>query len=114
MTDDEHLDVDINAPTVLQEGQSLSLEMRATQPAHLVILYLEEEGPGGVLWPSPELPVPTIDRDASLTLPPAGSDPLIAGLRQPGVPALETLVVFAFTEEADFDHLRPQGAVVAA
>jgi len=114
LTNDEHLDVDIHAPTVLQEGQSLSLEMRATQPAHLVVLYLEEEGPGGVLWPSPELPVPTIDRDASLTLPPAGSDPLIAGLRQPGIPALETLVVFAFTEEADFDRLRPQGAVVAA
>lgn len=114
LTNDEHLDVDIDAPTVLHEGQTLTLEVRSTQPAHLVVLYLEEEGPGGVLWPSPELPLPKIDRDASLTLPPAGSDPLIAALREPGVAALETLVVFAFTEEADFDRLRPQGAVVAA
>ncbi|MCA9637746.1 MAG: hypothetical protein KC420_17085, partial [Myxococcales bacterium] len=47
----------------------------------------------------------------SLTLPPAGSDPLVAALREPGVPTLETLVIYAFTEEADFDRLRPRGAV---
>lgn len=109
----QSLDLEINAPMVLQEGQALSLEIRASQPVTLIVIYLEEDGPGGVLWPGPDLPLPQIN-GGSLQLPPIGTEPLIAALREPGVRALETLVIFAFTDEADFKRLRPQGAVVGA
>ncbi|MCA9663617.1 MAG: hypothetical protein KC486_35130 [Myxococcales bacterium] len=114
LADQEPLDLEIAAPTSLKEGQALAIEISATQSVYLVVLFLEEDGPGGVLWPDDTLRFPKVEAGGSLTLPPAGSDPLVAALREPGVPTLETLVLFAFTEEADFDRLRPQGAVVAA
>jgi len=111
---EEPLNLDVTAPTILQEGQRLSIEVRATQAASLIVLYLEEDGPGGVLWPGPDLERPLVAAEGSLTLPPAGAQPLVAALREPGVRALETLVIFAFREEADFDRLRPRGAVRGA
>lgn len=109
--EDNALDLDLRAPSRLREGEALTLEIKVDQPAYIVVLYLEAAGPGGVLWPGPDLELPKADADAPLLLPPMGAEPLVAALREPGVAASETLVIYAFTEEADFDRLRPRGAV---
>ena len=60
LADQEPLDLEIAAPTSLKEGQALAIEISATQSVYLVVLFLEEDGPGGVLWPDDTLLFPNV------------------------------------------------------
>ncbi len=104
------LDVDVSLPASLREGDALSFEIKASRAAYLVIIFLEESGQGGVLWPGPDLATPKVEAGGSLLLPPAGTDRLVAALREPGKPARESLIVYAFTEAGDFERVKPQDA----
>ena len=100
------LDLQVQAPERVTDGERIQLELRTNQDAYLVIFFLEESGAGLVLYPSPKVPVPKVDAKQGLLLPPSGSE-ITASLRDPKVGARETLVVYAFTNLAEFDQFKP-------
>jgi hypothetical protein len=101
----------VDFPAKVHERDLLGIRIRAACRAWLVVYYLEENGPGAVLWPSTWEPAPTVDAAHPASLPSTreadAHQSLQAQLRKPGVPTHETFIVYAFAERADFDRLKP-------
>lgn len=87
--------------------QSAQRKFESSSDAYLVVFFLEESGAGTVLYPNEQIPVPTVKGGKPLTLPTPDLRPLQAQLRDPMVPARETLVIYAFAARADFDQFKP-------
>lgn len=104
----KQFDFTIKMPEKLRVGDEVEVEFHANETSYLIVYFLEESGAGTVLWPSPELPVPTVKAGQTLTLPGLEEQKLTASLREPQTPARETLVVYAFTQRDDFDRFKPQ------
>jgi hypothetical protein len=108
---DEKLKAEVDFPARVHEGDLLGIRIRASCQAWLVVYYLELSGPGAVLWPSPDEPAPIASPARPALLPSPreakSGNALQAQLREPGVAAKETFVVFAFADRADFDRLKP-------
>jgi hypothetical protein len=107
----ETLKLDVDFPPKVKEGDLLGIRIRTNCQAWLVVYYLEDNGPGAVLWPSTGEPAPSADAAHPASLlsarEAAAGQSLQAQLRQPGVAAHETFIVFAFAERSDFDRLKP-------
>ena len=101
------LDLQVVAPETLSDGEQLELEFRSNSDAYLVIFFLEESGAGAVLYPNSLVPAPQVKKSEPLALPSADEQRIAASLRDPKVGARETLVVYAFTNRADFDQFKP-------
>ncbi len=101
------LDLAVTAPESLTDGEQLDLEFTTNQDAYLVIFFLEESGAGAVLYPNSRVPVPQVKKDQPLALPTRDEQKIAAALRDPKVGARETLVVYAFTNLAEFDQFKP-------
>jgi hypothetical protein len=107
----EPLEVRVGLPSILFEGDSVTAQFEAAQPAWLVVYYIDGSGHADVLWPSNEEPEPHAAPGTPAVLP---SDRersqgfhITAGLLKPGQPAHETLVVYAFADQRDFDAMKP-------
>lgn len=94
-------------PEQVVDGEKIRFEFSASAEAYLVIYFLEESGAGAVLYPTSAIPVPTVKPGASLVLPTSAELPIKATLRDPKMPARETLVIYAFTTREDFDQFKP-------
>jgi hypothetical protein len=109
------LQLDVDFPPKVDEGDLLGIRMRTSCDAWLVVYFLEESGPGAILWPSKWEPEPTAGPEHAASLlsarEVAHGASLQAALAQPGVPSHEQFVVFAFADRADFERLKPRGKV---
>jgi hypothetical protein len=105
------LRVRVTLPPRVTEGDMVRVQFEVSRPAWLVVYYLEQSGHGAVLWPSDEEPAPRASPGQAALLPSpaerAAGVSLTAALAEPGAPARETLVVYAFAEEADFQRVKP-------
>jgi hypothetical protein len=112
------LEVRVELPTELLPGQDVSATITTSRPAYLVSYYLESSGQAAVLWPSREEPRPRTQAGVPFAWPsPAekGAGIVVkAALRTSGEPARETLVVYAFENEADFERFKPAIGATAA
>lgn len=101
------LDLLVDAPAQLDDGDLVQFTFTTNQDAYLVIFYLEESGAGAVLYPTPGVPAPQVKARQPLVLPGSDETPIGAKLADPKTLARETLVVYAFTTRADFDQFKP-------
>jgi hypothetical protein len=104
------LEVAVDLPSSVVEGDSVSIRFTSQRPAWLVV-YSLSEGKAGVLWPSAEEPAPRVAPGAAAVLP-SPREAMVgvriaATLGARGVPSRETLVVYGFAEKADFDAMKP-------
>ena len=101
----------VEPPTQLVEGDDVLFRFKTTAPAWLVVYCLEERGPGEVILPSPAEHEPQASPDKPAEFPSAAERAhgthIKATLGQPGQPARETLVSYAFADKADFDRFKP-------
>ncbi len=105
------LQLNVDLPRTLYEGDLFGLRVRSSCAAHLVLLYVEESGEGAVLWPS------QLERDPIATprepalLPSRREakqvESLKATLRAPGQISKERLIVLGFGSRKDWERLRP-------
>jgi hypothetical protein len=107
------LQLEVDFPPKVDEGDLLGIRMRTNCEAWLVVYFLEESGAGAILWPSRWEPAPTVGPGHPASLlsarEVAAGKSLEAALAQSGVPSHEQFVVFAFADRADFERLRPRG-----
>jgi hypothetical protein len=85
-----------------------SSSFAATSDAYLVIFFLEESGAGAVLYPNSHRARAARQEDRErwpCRAPPRSPSPPRCATRKTG--ARETLVVYAFTNRADFDQFKP-------
>ena len=105
------LELTVRMPSVLADGDELSFAIESSKPAYLIVFYQESDGKASVLWPSAEEPVPTSGPGEPARLPSAeerrAGIRLEARLRDAGTSARELLVVYGFTDKADFDRFKP-------
>ncbi len=94
--------LDLMLEDQVTDGGQLHLRVSSTVEVDLVVAYFEADGKGDVIWPSASHPDTHVPRGGVHEFP-----PLDAGLRNPGVPASEYLVVYAFTSREEFDRLKP-------
>lgn len=110
-TAERPLQLNVDLPRTLYEGDLFGLRVRSSCAAHLVLLYVEESGEGAVLWPS------QLERDPIATprepalLPSRREakqvESLKATLRAPGQISKERLIVLGFGSRKDWERLRP-------
>lgn len=107
----ERLKVDADVPPRIVEGSVVGVRIKTSCEAWLVVLDVEDGGAASVIWPSTEEPAPHAAPGAPAHLPSAAEarakTHIEAQLRDPEVASRETLVVFAFTDRADFNKLKP-------
>lgn len=106
------LKLEVDFPPKLTEGDLLGIRIRTSCEAWLIVYYLEDKGPGAVIWPSKLEPAPSAGPSHPASLPSpreaTASTRIEAQLRTPGVAAHETFLVFALADRATFDRVRPK------
>ncbi|HEY3822546.1 MAG TPA: hypothetical protein VGL81_35520 [Polyangiaceae bacterium] len=107
----EPLDVRVSIPSIVDEGDNVTARFEAARSAWLVVYYLDGSGHADVLWPSNEEPEPRVAPDAPAILPSERERSqgihYKATLLKPGQASRETLVVYAFADQRDFDAMKP-------
>lgn len=107
VTQRKPFDFSFTLPDRLEDGEQLQLAFGANETAYLIVFFLEESGAGAVLYPNNRVPTPTVEASGPLTLPSPDEQKIAAKLNDPATAARETLVVYAFTDRADFDRFKP-------
>jgi hypothetical protein len=100
--EDELVRLDPLLESSVRDGEALHLVLSSTKSVDVVVAYLEADGCGDVVWPSPQFPSTQVPAGGRLEFP-----PLTASLRDPKHGATERLVVWAFTDPKEFQLLRP-------
>lgn len=108
VTQTKPFDFTFTLPDKITDGEAIEFSLGASDTAYVIVFFLEESGAGAVLYPTNQMPIPTVQAKATLTLPTPGEAQIKAQLRDPQTPARETLVVYAFTDRADFERFKPQ------
>jgi len=103
----KQFDFTVNLPEKFTDGDPVRFEFAANETAYLIVIALEETAAGGVLYPSDQVPLPTVKGKSQLVLPSPDEQKVAAQLRDPKTAARETLVVYAFTHREDFDRFKP-------
>jgi hypothetical protein len=108
---DRGLQLRVQMPTSVAEGQEVTLRIEADEPAYLVVFYRDAAGKGAVLWPSHQEQSPMVRPGSPAFLPSeaergAGMR-LVAALADPGQATRETLIVYGFRDQADFSRVSP-------
>lgn len=105
------LDLKVGVPSIIDEGDNVTARFETASPAWLVVYYIDGSGHGDVLWPSNEEREPHVTPDAPAILPSEHERSqgihYRATLLKPGQPSRETLVVYAFADQRDFDAMKP-------
>lgn len=113
----EPLSIKVDLPAAVLAGDDVTVHFSAKREAWLVVYYLSE-GKADVLWPSVEEPAPHVAPNGSAVLPSpretAAGFRIRAALAKPGTPSRETLVVYGFSNEADFERLKPAAGAESA
>lgn len=108
----DSLSLSVEVKSTLTDGEEVQASFSTSRPAYITVYYLEAGGSGDVLWPSREEPAPRSVPGTPAHLPSAREASagvrIRAALRDPNVPARETLVAYAFSELEDFEKLRPE------
>jgi hypothetical protein len=111
VTKAEPLELEVELPSIITEGDTVSIKLTSKQPAYLVIYYLYGDNKADVLWPSAEEPAPQVTPGKPATIPSDAEKKagihITASLAKPGEPSRETLVVYGFADRGDFDTLKP-------
>ncbi len=111
LADADALEVSVQVPSIMQEGDDLRIVFESAKPAWLVVYYVDADGRGDVLWPSNEEPAPKVGPGKPTELPLHAER--TAGIRiRPATAkavqnARESLVVYAFGDKRDFDVMKP-------
>lgn len=104
------LEVEVRTAPKIIEGDAVRFTITTSEPASLVVFYLGADGKGDQLVPSNEDPRPRTLAQEPFSIPTAAQErqgvKFVASLLQPGKPAKERLLVYAFKEEGDFAALR--------
>ena len=108
VTQTKPFDFTFTMPDKIEDGDALEFSLGASDTAYVIVFFLEESGAGDVMYPTNQMPLVTVQAKATLTLPTPGEAQIKAQLRDPKTPARETLVVYAFTDRADFERFKPQ------
>jgi hypothetical protein len=105
------LDLRVELPATMDEGTEVTARFEVKQPAWLVVYRIDASGRAAVLWPSSTEPEPEATPETPAVLPSdkerAQNVHVPAQLLEPGQPARETLVVYAFADQQDFDAMKP-------
>lgn len=109
-TTSKSLEVEVSTAPRIIEGDAVRFTITTSEPASLVVFYLGADGKGDQLVPSNEDPRPRTQAHAPFPIPTAAQErqgvKFVATLLEPGKPAKERLLVYAFREEGDFAALR--------
>ncbi len=115
---EEALQVDVRLPSIVSEGEEIEVAFESARDAYLVVLYVDSDGKGEVLWPSNEEPAPKVPAGRRVVLPSAAEKAAGIHIRptlaKPGVQAREQLFVYAFADRRDFDLAKPSAGTSAA
>lgn len=105
------LDLTVRLPGSANDGSDVSATIETSRKAWLVVFYQEGDGKASVLWPSAEEPEPTSEPGRAASLPSsrerAAGITINAQLRDKTKEAHDLLVVYAFTDKADYDRYKP-------
>lgn len=94
--------LEVKMPTRIPDGGTYSLRIRAKRTAWLIVLYQEADGRAGLLLPTMRFPQHVVSANEELRMP-----AMEVSLRNPTAPANEKMVIYAFTNEADWERLKP-------
>jgi hypothetical protein len=115
---DEALRIDVKLASILTEGEEVHVFFESAGEAYLVVLYVDADGKGEILWPSNEEPAPRIPPGGRAVLPSPAEE--AAGIKirptlsKPGARAREQFFVYAFADRRDFDLVKPSAGTSAA
>jgi hypothetical protein len=98
--------IEIAMPERVAPGQQFVPKLRIGKPLWIVVLYRDAEGHHGVLLPRGGHSVEQADGDLALP-------PLVPSNLPGHVEDRETLLVYGFTEEADYALFRPPAGAIA-
>ena len=105
------LDLDVSLPTTVQDGQAVSVTIRTSKKAWLIVFYQESDGRAALLWPSAQEPEPVAEPNHPAVLPSSAERNagirIQAQLHQPDKPVHELFVVYAFSEKTDWERFKP-------
>jgi hypothetical protein len=93
--------VDLVMPSKLRDGEQFSVRVLTSKQVWVVAGFVREDGTAGILVPRTQHPRPVITSGSGLDL------TLQARLPAPEKPSREKFVVYAFSEEGDFDMFKP-------
>ena len=65
----ESFDVTVRVPSILTEGDAVTVSIESTRAAYLIVLFVDSDGGTDVLWPSNEEPRPQATPDAPASPP---------------------------------------------
>lgn len=112
VTKEPTLDVRVSLPSTVRDGERVEISFESNRTAYLVVYYLDAEQHGDVLWPSEEEASPTVVPGKKLTLPSPkerqNGVAIKAKLRKPGSYERESIIVYAFSDKADFERFKPR------
>lgn len=112
------IQVDVGIPSIVTEGDEVQVSFSTLQDAYLIVLYVDGEGRGEVLWPSNEAPSPKVPAGGTVMLPSpeerAAGIKLRPTLAKAGVASRERLFVFALADRRDFDVVKPSAGTASA
>lgn len=99
-------------PDSLVDGEQFSIRIISARQVYLVVGFVAESGTAGLLLPNGKQPTPSITAGGNVEL------TLRAKLHTPGVAQRDRFVLYAFSEQGDFDMFKPprgqMGAAAAA
>lgn len=101
--------LEIVMPEQVTEGDTFTIEILSRQQMWIVLLYRRPDGSMDLLLPNSSIPAPSVAANGVLSLP-----PVRASLPTPGQGSHERLVLYGFTERADFDLLRPPAGALSS
>jgi Domain of unknown function (DUF4384) len=107
------LQIQAHLPHLIVDGDLLEASFTASAPAHLIVFNVDASGRSELLWPSNEEPEPLVTPDAPLSLP-SRAERAAGVVYRANLPAAaegatsEAFLVYAFSNEGDFNMLRPQ------
>jgi hypothetical protein len=113
----ESFELAVHVPSILNEGERLSVNIEATRAAYLVVLAVDSDGKTDVLWPSNEEPHPQVAPNNPAVMPSRAEQAAgiaIAPMTKNGKITRESLVVYAFVDKRDFDLVKPGAGTAGA
>lgn len=94
----------VEAPQKVYHDERVDIKITADRNAYMIVYFIEEDMSAMVLVPSQAFPEPRLFAGETRIL------ELTASLHQKNQPARETLVIYALSQEADYQQFRPQEA----
>ncbi|MBX7081983.1 MAG: hypothetical protein K1X88_22445 [Nannocystaceae bacterium] len=88
-------------PEQVHDGDVFSVRILSARQVYLVVGFVSEHGNAGLLLPNGKQPLPMITAGGNVEL------TLKAALPKPGAASRDRFVLYAFSEQGDFDMFKP-------